>query len=46
MTTTALTEPPASAEAPDPRLAGFPPLLDLVPVAGPPAFVLLGFGVV
>ena len=58
MTTTALTEPPRSADAlgtqpreshlPDfgERLAGLPPLLSIVPQAGPPLFVYVGFGVV
>jgi hypothetical protein len=58
MTTTALIEPPRSADAlgtqpreshlPDfgERLAGLPPLLSIVPQAGPPLFVYLGFGVV
>ena len=58
MTTAALTEPPASAgalgtraRAPDvldarEPLGGLPPLLSLVPQAGPPVFVYLGLGVV
>ena len=58
MTATALIEPPASDDAPDSRpgashlldpgqlLAGLPPLLSVVPVAGPAAFVYVGFGAV
>jgi len=58
MTATALIEPPASDVAPDTApsashlhhpgqlIAGLPPLLSVVPVAGPAAFVYLGFGVV
>ena len=58
MTATALIEPSASdvaadrqADLPDvldsgERLAGLPPLLSLVPVAGPDVLAYLGFGVV
>lgn len=54
MTTTALIEPPVSAEASDtqpgashlPDSGELPPLLSLVPVAGPPVWVFLGFGLV
>jgi hypothetical protein len=54
----ALIEPPSSADAPgahrrashlsdaDEPLVGLPPLLGFVPVAGPPVFAYLGFGVV
>ena len=56
MAATALIEPPASDVAPDSApsaqhllhpgrlLAGLPPLLSVVPVAGPAAFVYVGFG--
>jgi hypothetical protein len=58
MTTTALIEAPRSADAlgnqareslvPDAgeRLAGLPPLLSVVPQAGPAVFVYVGFGFV
>jgi hypothetical protein len=50
MTATALTEPPASADAPRashlPDSGDLPPLLSIVPGAGPPVFVYMGFGVV
>jgi hypothetical protein len=54
MTTTALIAPPASADAPDTRsrasellVSGdLPPLLSIVPCAGPPVFAYMGFGVV
>src|SRR3954462_13684507 len=58
MTATALIESSASDVAADrqsglpgvldwgERLAGLPPLLSLVPEAGPPVFAYLGFGVV
>jgi hypothetical protein len=58
MTATALIQPPASDDAPDtlPAASHLPdhresfsalsPLLGFVPVAGPPAFVVVGFGVV
>jgi hypothetical protein len=58
MTTTALIAAPASDHAPrsapsaqplvDPGglLAGLPPLLSVVPQAGPPVFAYVGFGVV
>ena len=58
MSTTALIEPLSSADAPgthrrashlsdyDEPLAGLPPLLSIVPQAGPPLFVYVGFGVV
>jgi hypothetical protein len=58
MTTTALIEPLASNDAPHtapsaPHLidsgglvAGLPPLLSVVPQAGPPVFVYVSFGVV
>jgi hypothetical protein len=56
MTATALTEPPASDDAPDTQpsashlldqlQAGLPPLLSVVPQAGPPVYVYAGFGVV
>jgi len=55
MTASTLIEPPASDHAPGrashlpaPRepLGELPPLLGFVPVAGPPAFVLVGFGAV
>jgi hypothetical protein len=53
MTTTALIEPPASADVPDtqPRAShllisgDLPPLLSIVPTAGPAFFVYVGFGV-
>lgn len=47
MSTTALIEPPEHLhDEPDEPLAAVPPLLDLVPVAGPPVFVLAAFGLV
>jgi hypothetical protein len=50
MTTTALIAPPASDDARDldsgDVLAGLPPLLSLVPVAGPDLFAYAAFGVV
>jgi hypothetical protein len=58
MTTSTLIEPPRSADAlgtqpreshlPDfgERVAGLPPLLSIVPQAGPALFVYVGFGVV
>jgi hypothetical protein len=58
MTSTALIEPPGTADAlgtrsheshlPDfgERQAGLPPLLSIVPQAGPALFVYVGFGVV
>ena len=54
MTATALIEPPASDNAPDTKpsasheldSAGLPPLLSVVPVAGPAVSVYVGFGVV
>jgi hypothetical protein len=50
MTTTAHIEAPASYDAPvtlhdsDELLAGLPPLLTRVPVAGPPVWAMVGFG--
>lgn len=58
MTATALIEAPRSDDAPDARsrlsdlldsgtpLAGLPPLLRVVPVAGPPVSAYVGFGAV
>lgn len=54
MTATALIEPPASDNAPDSKpsasheldSAGLPPLLSVVPVAGPAVSVYVGFAVV
>ena len=46
MTTTALSEPPEDLRHTAGPLPGVPPLLDLVPQAGPPVFVYAGFGVV
>jgi hypothetical protein len=46
MTTTALSEPPEDLRHTVGPLPGIPPLLDLVPQAGPPVFVYAGFGVV
>ncbi|HYH87639.1 MAG TPA: hypothetical protein VEX67_00315 [Solirubrobacteraceae bacterium] len=48
MTTTTLTliEPPASDEAPDTHPGELSPLLGFVPVAGPPAFAVVGLGAV
>ena len=46
MTTTALTEPPEHLHDSDEPLQGLPPLLDLVPQAGPPVFIYAGFGLV
>jgi hypothetical protein len=44
MTTTALIEAPEQLHEPGGPLAGLPPLLGLVPQAGPPIFVYAGFG--
>lgn len=58
MTASALIEPPVSDHAPDSRpaasprldagqlLAGLPPLLSVVPVAGPAVFAYVAFGLV
>jgi hypothetical protein len=46
MTTTALIEPREDLQHADGPLPGIPPLLGLVPQAGPPVFVYMGFGVV
>jgi hypothetical protein len=46
MTTTALIEAPEQFREPGGPLAGLPPLLDLVPQAGPPIFVYAAFGAV
>ena len=43
MSTTALTQPVHLNDADD-VLAGLPPLLSRVPTAGPPVWVLVGFG--
>jgi hypothetical protein len=45
MTTTALIEAPEDLQHTDGPLPGIPPLLELVPQAGPPVFVYAGFGV-
>ena len=46
MTSTQLIEPPEHLHDSDDPLAELPPLLSVVPVAGPPVFVYAGFGVV
>jgi hypothetical protein len=43
MSTTALTQP-GHLNDPDDVLAGLPPLLSRVPTAGPPVWVIVGFG--
>ena len=43
MSTTALTQP-GPLNDPDDLLAGLPPLLSRVPIAGPPIWVFVGFG--
>ena len=46
MTSIPLIETPELLPEADEPAAGIPPLLSLVPQAGPPAFALLGFGAV
>ena len=48
MSSTTLIESPVSGTAPEtrPSSSSLPPLLGVVPVAGPAAFVYVGFGVV
>jgi len=43
MSTTALTQP-GPLNDPDDLIAGLPPLLSRVPIAGPPVWVSVGFG--